>query len=136
MNSFPDTNRRIIQNAVRVLEDGTWIKSTGIHDFVTHVTTSGIETSVDGGLFYLKRCYRDPKDFEEWSLFDTDSFETQANLFLWKTFGKDGKEPGYWVPLSQCELDHLKAIRDTQLHIKGSLIEKIVLHWIAEKEKL
>jgi len=72
--------------------------------------------------------------YEDWSLTEKDPFSLIAERLLWKTCGPEGKEPGRWVPLLECETSHLEAILKTQRHIKGTLVERVVCY-LLEKRK-
>ena len=137
----PGKSRRLIQNAVKVVATGEFFKSTSVHDFVALTgLPQGLSYFLDGGCDYqhiggdLKEI-REQKLIEDYSLYDDDPFETIAAKLLWKTYGPKGDQPGKHVPLKDCTLDHLKAIRDTQRHI-GGILEKVVWHWIEQREKL
>lgn len=49
---------------------------------------------------------------------------------LWGTYGPKGDQPRRWVPLKECETDHLQAILRTQPHVYGGVVEKVIKHWL------
>lgn len=66
---FPK-RERILKNRAKCLLCGDIIESKGRHDFVTCSCGS---LSVDGGRWYLSRCYNDRLDWEERSLIQVDN---------------------------------------------------------------
>ncbi len=130
---------KIIQNAVHIPEDDTYIISRHTHDFVTHVFKSDptLEISVDGGQAYFKRS----GDFdslvgryEEWSLTDGDPFELVAQRLLWGVSRGIG-EPWY-RPLASLTVEHLRNIlthvekHQTKL---SPTYASVIAYWIRKK---
>jgi len=111
---------KIIQNAIRVLEDGEILVSSHVHDYVSHVTKTGKMYAVDGGREYLRRVFpsipsnedgNTPPIYEDLSLdIDDNSLNEILDELLWGTYGKDGKSPLKWKFIKDLELDHLEAI--------------------------
>lgn len=127
--------RHLIQQAYYVPEQKRYYKSVHRHDFVT-IDLGDTSVSIDGGDAYIRLV----GDIDligtrviEYHLYSDDSFETVADKFLWGTRGKGGKEPLKWVRLADCDLDHLRAIKETQWHIFGKIAEKVVDYWIQQK---
>lgn len=127
--------RRLIQNALYIPEINLWLKSTHVHDYVAHTLTDGTYVSTDGGCEYLHRTVSDPARVIPWDLYVDDPFEVIADKLLWGTYGPEGKGPFKRVPLRDCELDHLRAIRETQAGIRGTIYGRVVDHWITVKER-
>ena len=129
----------LIQNAAWIPEADLYLRSVNIHDFIRWQSEDGkVDYAVDGGEgrgAYVRRVGYEGGRVFDWCLYDTDPFDLIAGRLLWGTFGKEGKEPRRWRPISSLELDHLQAILKTQPHIKGTLTERVVQHWAAEKGK-
>jgi hypothetical protein len=129
---------KILQNAAYIPSEGVYLKSTYDHDYQWHKWVEGgveHELGIDGGKSYIRRVMSTGVVYEDWSLYEGDPFPVIAEKFLWKTFGPLGDQPGRWVPLSQCDTDHLEAILKTQLHIKNNIIEKIVKYLLTQRGK-
>lgn len=56
--------KKLIKNAIKCNHCGDIVESKSVHDFVT---CSCGRVSVDGGLDYSKRCYKEKGDFTELS---------------------------------------------------------------------
>ncbi len=66
---------------------------------------------VDGGREYLRQSVPDKEHkMRNLSLTLGNTFEQVRDMLLWGTLDKDGRGPLRYVELSECELDHLKAI--------------------------
>lgn len=110
--------------------DGTILWSKHRHDFVSHVdTTNGKFYAIDGGNDYY-RCLGDFNDLKDLCVYTTDSHEVIRNNFLWKTYGKDGKQPGKYIALKDMQTEHIQAILETQWHIKGTYVQDIFINEI------
>lgn len=133
-------HRQLAQNALRIpLKDGSYhyLTSRSVHDYVTFGRGKK-EVSCDGGLEY---CHwgGNPGTYEDWCLYTDSPFDLFCTRLLWGTYGlnptRERLLQGHlWKPLAECDLDHLKAIKATQTHIRGKLVERVVDHWIAVKE--
>ena len=103
---------KIIQNAVKIIEDGTviYLKSTHRHNYVIYEGKSGQYYSIDGGTAYFKRGYRDTTGLtiEDYSLYE-DSPDIKEKL-LWGTKGPSGQEELKHLPIKELEKSHLKNI--------------------------
>jgi hypothetical protein len=136
--------RHLTQQAAHIPEEGVYLKSRHVHDFVGHTwvdKTGATKTfCIDGGLDYQRRVgdldLIDAGRVVDWSIWSDDEFEVYRDHLLWGTYGPDGDQPLRWVPLKDCTLDHLKAIQRTQSHIVGTIAEKVVDWWVKEKEGL
>lgn len=131
------TSRLLLQQAVFIPDQDIYLKSCHQHDFVSHkwLSKNGIERfyALDGGTSYCRRVGDlDLKDTEviDWCVYDTDTFETAAAKLLWGTRGVKGDQPLRYRPISSLTLTHLKAILKTQPQIKGTVVEKVIKHWI------
>ncbi len=131
-NTFP-VPRQLVQNALWITEGDLYLKSTHRHDWTSHKLADGTLVFTDGGLAYVHRSEL-PPSVVEWDLYDNDRFDLIAARLLWGTRGKDGKSPLRHRPIASFELDHLHAILKTQLQIKGTIVERVVRWWIAQKE--
>ena len=81
---------------------------------------------VDGGKDYLKRSVN-KVEAKELSVYTTDKFELQREVFSWGSYGKDGKQPKHWIKLKDMELQHIMAILETQQHVYGTYVEDLFL---------
>lgn len=111
---------QLVSNRVQCLNCNAVIESRTRHDFVT-CPCGG--TSVDGGKDYQRVLGSNWKDM---SVYTDDPFEVQRELFTWKTYGKTGTEEPKIVPLKNLTSEHLQAIIDTQMHIKGTWVEELM----------
>lgn len=131
--------RQLVQNAIRFrLKDGTYhyLTSRYVHDYVSYGEGQDYY-STDGGLSYIHRTV-DPRQ-EDWDLYLDDPFDLICERLLWGTYGlnpsKERISQGHlWKPLAECDLSHLKVIKETQLQIAGKMSERVVDHWIQVKE--
>lgn len=101
---------RLIQNAIRIVEDGKIIKSCHVHDYVTHTTSTGKQFMLDGGTEYVRSSEFKPGEVEELHLSDESSAEEVMDKLVWGTYGPKGDQPLKWVFLKECSTDHLQAI--------------------------
>jgi len=132
---------RVIQNAVKITEDGvvTYLRSSHRHDYVVHTFKNGGRYALDGGLDYCKvgtSNIPDNATIEPFSVVDTDNFTTIADRLLWGTRGPSGNDKIRIVPFKELTLDHLQAILDYNdtLTTKLSDIQvDVIIHWINEK---
>jgi hypothetical protein len=124
---------RLTQNALHWPAAGVYLKSTHVHDYVSHSEViNGIPMSLgnDGGLEYRRTTFSGNPVYEDFSLWSDSSFDMVAERLLWGTHGPKGDQPLRWVPLKECETDHLQAILRTQLHVYGGVVEKVIKHWL------
>lgn len=130
------TPRRLTQNALFLPEEDLYLKSAHVHDYVTHTLADGVEVMIDGGLDYIRHSVHrgaEAARVVDWCLYDDSSWEAIAEGLLWGTYGKEGKGPLRYRPISTLELDHLRAILKTQDHIDRTLHQKVVCHWFIKK---
>lgn len=119
---FPE---QIIRNAVRT-PDGTVLESKHRHDFKMHTDAITDESvSIDGGFDYLRRVGMF-SGCVDMSVTTQDEFNIVREYFTWGTYGKDGKQPKTYVKLKDMTAEHLQAVLDTQQHIRGSIVEKLL----------
>lgn len=111
---------QIVSNRVQCLDCNDVIESRYRHDFQT---CSCGATSVDGGKDYQRILGNSWKDL---SVTTDDPFEVQREVFTWKTYGKLGKNEPKIVPLKSLDTQHIRAIIDTQMHIKGTWVEELM----------
>lgn len=127
----------ILQNAVKIIEDPnniTYLVSFRRHDYVVHQFKDGTDIMLDGGClgggggYYVRSngLLDRPNQCQDWMLNDNDDFQKIKDRLLWGTRGKSGKEPLKWVPLKECETDHLKNIlKDCRIKLNG-VTEKVI----------
>ena len=110
-----ETREVMIQNAVYDVANDIWYNSSHTHDYVSIPYNDG-HLFIDGGTSYRRTNanFSELEGFEEWSLYESDSFEDIKKKLLWGTYGKDGKSPLRWQPFSVCSTEHLWAILETQ----------------------
>jgi hypothetical protein len=115
--------RKLLVNAWQT-PDGTVLESRHRHDFKMHsecVAENSRVYFVDGGLDYIRcsagmlfvGCYSD------------DPHEVIRDTFSWGSYGKDGQQEKHYILLKFMTDDHIRAILDTQKHIKGTVVEKV-----------
>ena len=61
------------------------------------------------------------------ALFHYDSHEEIRKFFSWKSYGKDGKQPGTWLVLKDMETEHIKNILLTQKHISATVVHQLFI---------
>lgn len=130
------TARTLTQQAVFVPELDRYYRSSHVHDYVTIAFPDGAEYSLDGGTDYMRRgCSTgfDHSRIVDWSLYEDDSFDMIKRKLLWGTYGISGDQPLRWKPLIECDSDHLRAILKTQVHVKGSRVERVALAILKER---
>lgn len=120
---------KIIQNAIRIIDQDIILVSSSVHDYVEK---DGY--MVDGGTDYQRYGYPDDMqdNIENLILYDTDSFDTIKSKLVWGTYGKDGKQKLKWIKLINAEIDHLEAIV-RQKHI-SDLRRQIIIDIIENKK--
>ena len=126
-------NNSLLQNAIFWPAANLYIKSSHRHDYTGHsMVIAGVKTDLflDGGLDYRRVVSSGNPVYQDFSLWEDSPFDMVAERFLWGTYGKNGDQPLRWVPLKECETDHLQAILKTQPHVRGGIIEQIIKHWL------
>ena len=127
---------QLTQNAIFWPAAGVYLKSRHTHDFTGHtMVIAGVETSLflDGGLDYRRVVSSGNPVYEDFCLWSDSPFEEVCRKLLWGTYGPKGDQPRRWVPLKECETDHLQAILRTQLHIYGGVVERVIKHILKER---
>ena len=137
IDSFgPLLRPQMIQNAAFWPAAGIYLKSIHTHDFTGHtMVIAGVETSLalDGGLDYRRVISSGNPVYEDFSLWSDSPFDMVAERLLWGTYGPKGDQPRRWVPLKECETDHLQAILRTQPHVYGGIVERVIKHILKER---
>lgn len=113
----------ILSNKIQCKHCGDTIESFHQHDF--KFCSCGA-VAVDGGTSYLRRLGSDFIDLSEIISEEKEDgwFEKVRETFTWGSYGKGGKGPKRNILLKDLEEDHIKAILETQWHIKGSHVEQ------------
>ncbi len=129
---------KLIQNAVRIVDEDLFLVSTHVHDFVMHRLQDGREIAVDGGLAYTRRvgdlyALDEEGKYEEWSMSDDWPLADVAEKLLWGTRGKDGTEPLRWRPIKEFTREHLQAIVDGEHAQPGGVADQVVRYWLEKK---
>lgn len=116
----------IIANAI-LTPDGTYLRSYNRHDYKIHIDDeTGEIYMVDGGTDYLRRSVN-TTPATDCSVHLSDSFEMIRQAFVWKSYGKNMEHlpHGIYIELYNMETDHIRAILETQQHIKGTYVEML-----------
>ena len=58
--------------------------------------------------------------------YDTDPHEKIREIFSWGSYGKDGKQKKRYILLKDLTDEHLEAIICTQVHVRGTVVEKVL----------
>ena len=97
-------------------KDGTILISRHRHDWVCHFDTVDQTTVfIDGG---IDGYVRTSGDLENMCLYDTDEDHHEVReLYLWTSYGVDGKQPPKTQPIKDLTTDHIAAILKTQTHL-------------------
>lgn len=134
---FSPSRPQLTQNALFWPAAGVYLKSTHVHDYVGQdiEIAPGLKQSLalDGGLEYSRVVSSGNPVYEDFSLWKDSPFDMVADRFLWGAYGPNGDQPLRWVPLKECETDHLQAILRTQLHIYGTVVDKVIRHWLSQR---
>ena len=118
----------IVRNAI-MTPDGTFLRSFHVHDYVTHIDTiTGEEYMVDGGNQYLRRSVNEVPA-EDFTVTMDDKFTLIRYAFVWKSYGKDMEHlpNGIYIALCDMDTDHIEAILNTQVHIRGTYVEELMI---------
>lgn len=121
----------IIRCAIKC-PDGTILCTKHRHDYQTHLdTVTGEVYVIDGGHGYYYRTSVNKVPAESLMVTTDDPFEEQRKVPFWKSYGKNGEYPdGIILSLGQMEDEHLCAIIETQIHIKGTAVEQMFINEI------
>lgn len=120
------TTETIICNAI-LTPDGTYLRSYNRHDYKEHWDVEAEELYiVDGGTDYLRRSLN-KTPATDCSVYLSDSFEMIRQAFVWKSYGKNMEHlpHGIYIELYNMQTDHIRAILQTQQHIKGTYVEML-----------
>lgn len=118
----------IIRNAI-MTPDQTFLWSRHVHDYVIHIDTiTGEEYMVDGGNQYLRRSVN-IVPAEDFTVTMDDKFTLIRYAFVWRSYGKNGEHRPYGIYTSLCDMDteHIESILNTQVHIRGTYIEELMI---------
>lgn len=111
---------QIISNKIQCLSCGDIIESRHRHDFKS---CSCGAVAIDGGYDYQHITGNNWKNLVVTS---NDPYKVQRAAFTWKSYGKSGNEYPRYIPLKDLDTPHIFAILDTQIHIKGTWVEKLL----------
>lgn len=107
-----------------ITPDGTILQTKYPGEFVSH-------TDVDDNRFFVDQGHHGHHhisgDLTDCSLFYDDSHEEIRKYFSWKSYGKDGKQPGTWLVLKDMETEHIKNILLTQKHISATVVRQVFI---------
>ena len=120
------TTETIICNAI-LTPDGTYLRSYNRHDYKEYWDVEAEELYiVDGGTDYLRRSLN-KTPATDCSVYLSDSFEMIRQAFVWKSYGKNMEHlpHGIYIELYNMQTDHIRAILQTQQHIKGTYVEML-----------
>lgn len=129
---------QIICNAI-ITPDGTYLRSYHRHDYKEHLDkVSGEIYVVDGGTAYIRRSVN-TTTAKPMDVYLSDPFEKIRQVFVWKSYGKNGEHipHGIYLTLHAMDTDHIHAILDTQHQIKDTYVEDLMIKELAyRKERL
>lgn len=119
----------ILSNKIQCNKCGDIIESLSGHDF-KYCSCGSV--AVDGGRnVYGMRRIGNPGDWADLSEITSEEddtwFEKVREVFTWGSYGKGGKGPKRNILLKDLEEDHIRAILETQWHIKNTYVEKYML---------
>jgi len=118
-------------NAIKT-PDGTILISRHRHDFVSHLDTLTNKTyAVDGGLSYQRVI--GPRDYENLSLYDKDSFEKKREFCEWGKLLENGSHK--YIKIKDLETDHIEAILETQHRMRMDFRELLSKELASRKDK-
>lgn len=117
----------IIRNAI-MTPDGSFLRSFHVHDYVQHQDEITGETyMVDGGNQYLRRSVNS-LPAQDFTVTMQDPFSLIRCAFVWKSYGKNFEHPhGIYIALCDMTVDHIEAILNTQVHIRGTYVEELMI---------
>lgn len=97
-------------------KDGTVLISHTQHDFQSHFdTVDQQEVFIDGG---IGPTIRVSGDLLNMCLYDKDEDHHEVReLYLWTSYGVDGKQPPKTQPIKDLTTEHIAAILKTQTHL-------------------
>jgi len=101
----PAKERRLVLNKVLCKQCGTQLVSYHRHDYKTCGCSN--QTMVDGGLSYLRYGGMDMEQVESIPVYMDEPYEKVREAFHWGTYGKEGKGPLKYVPLSSMSNAHI-----------------------------
>lgn len=104
--------------------DGTVLHSKHIYDYVTYSDAVGNFYYVGGGTHY---CRISGNNMKNVCLHYGDEHSEIRKYFSWKSYGKDGKQPGTWLVLKDMETEHIKNILLTQKHIGATVVRQLFI---------
>ena len=120
-----DAHKRIVYNAMRT-PDGTVLHSESRHDYVTHKDANGNEYMLDGGNDYIRSSAHG--DEEYLTLYEDSNHVDIRDVVTWGTYGKGAVHPLKRVPICDLSDEHIAAILETQVHIRGKFMESVMKH--------
>ena len=111
-----------------ITPDGTILHSKYRHDFISYYDTEDKYYMLDGG---IEGYVRTSGDLTSLCLYEDDEHSEIRKYFSWRTYGKEGNEPGRWVTLDQMSNLHIDSILRTQSHIRDTVVQKVFVAEIA-----
>ena len=118
----------IIRNAI-MTPDGTYLRSFHVHDYKEHFDTVSKETYIiDGGNQYLRRSVNGWVA-EDLTVTMQDKFTLIRYAFVWKSYGKNYEHLPEGIYIALCDMtdDHIEAILNTQVHIRETYVEELMI---------
>lgn len=108
-----NTQPQIIQNAVYVPSQRTYYVSAHVHDFIPF-SVGDEEHFIDGGTDYFRSTLLDSAKADklvvDYCLTSANTLDEIRQKLLWGTYGKDGRQPLAWLPISELSVEHLGAL--------------------------
>ena len=108
--------KHLVHNSVTCLECGETLVSFHTHDYKTCSCEN--ETSVDGGLSYVRYGGKDLDKVKTNYVYDDDKIEVIREVFYRGGRGKNMDEPLKYVPLKDIDDEWLGAIIDYEEHYR------------------
>ena len=107
--------------------DGTVLESRHRHDYVYYTdSVTGEDIFVDGGIDYIRvGTSGSPDSLYFVGCYTSDPQEEIREKFSWGSYGIDGKQPKHYIFLKDMTTQHIRAILETQHHIKGTVVEQV-----------
>lgn len=127
-----------IYNAIRT-PDGTLLWCTHGHDYKSHTDTVTGENYINDSIGLVVRRSKnkvEAEDLSVWVDYNNPELTPEVrSVPFWKSYGKNGEyyPDGVVLSLQDMETDHIRAILETQHHIKGGVIEKLFILELIER---
>lgn len=118
------SNQRTLIANIWQCPDGTILRTRYGWDYVSHTAKDGSYWFLDGG---IGRYFRLSPGMADLCVYSDDPIEKIREVFEWRSYGKDNEYAPHGVVLLLKSLttEHIRAILQTQRHIKGTYVEDV-----------